>query len=192
MTDITHRNEPNMVSYDLIVPAGIDPGDPDYETRFEAERQRLEDILSREQNISRDSTVHVENIGRGADWDVIFVTIVSLAITIPEVHKKIREYAEEYNQIWGNIKSVFQRLTEGRHALYPDEYLFLVAIEHLGEIIDPAALTYKGLHRMPADNPSLKGREDILFFFEYDGNLYHIAIGRSGRVLWRGTLDIYE
>lgn len=137
-----------------------------------------------------DGSVAVRNIGRGADWLVVVLVVGGLFFTIPETHKKVRESLEEWQRIFKELKSVASWLVGTKRALYPDQYLFLVALFSLAERIEPGELTFLGRTQLPEDNPDLADKGPLLFSFS-DGSVVHqVAVGRNGHVLWANELPV--
>ena len=81
-------------------------------------------------------------------------------------------------------------MLEGRPALYPDEYLFLKAIEIVSERSSLEGMEFKGMSRLPEDNPDMRGREALMFSFGDTKELVQVAISRSGEVLWQKSIEL--
>ncbi|MGE0873572.1 MAG: hypothetical protein AB7O31_02760 [Burkholderiales bacterium] len=138
--------------------------------------------------------VAVKNIGRGADWTVVAIAIASAAGTaffaIPKAHKAIRTSLAEWGRIVKEVQSVYAWIVGDRKALYPDSYLFLLALEQARKRRDGRALTYLGVKRLPEDKPDLHNLESLLFSFRNAKCIDQVAISREGRVLWHNEIPI--
>lgn len=88
-------------------------------------------LLNEYSSGSIDGSVSVRNIGKGADWSVIVLTITGVFFAIPEAHKKVRESIEAWQLIFKQFKSLYQNVIPKKLALYPDQYLFLIALKLL-------------------------------------------------------------
>jgi hypothetical protein len=137
--------------------------------------------------------VWAQNIGRGADWVVIAVSVASavgtMLIAIPKAHKLVRESIDEWRRIYRELTSVYEWISAERPVLYPDAYLFLVALQRLSDSPD-AEVIFHGVMRLPESNPSLKGKESLLFSFTCNGCIEQVAISRLGEVLWRNSISL--
>ncbi|BBA31979.1 hypothetical protein sS8_0009 [Methylocaldum marinum] len=130
------------------------------------------------------------NIGRGADWTVLAVFFGLAAVAIPQAHKKVRESVEEWILIYRELHAFFAWLVKGRNALYPDEYLFLKAIETLSEQLRLEGMEFKGMTRIPESNPDLQGREAMIFSFGDNKRIVQVAVARNGNVLWDNSVEM--
>jgi len=176
----------------LINPFG-EPGD-DWE---EKERKEIRALLRKlEDNPGGyvPAEVGIKNIGRGADWHVLSLTILSTAtglfFAIPAVHKKVRESLEEWRRIYNEFSRLFNWLAFSSPVFYPDDYLFLVALLKLDEDTEASELEYLGCHPIPEDNPSLEGLEAMIFNFKDSDILESVAISRQGKVMWHNTTEL--
>lgn len=137
--------------------------------------------------------VSIRNIGRGADWTVIAVSITSTVaaalVAIPKAHKFVRENVEEWKRIYRELRAIYDWMCADRPALYPDAYLFLVALTQIEEIVNSESLAFIGVTRLPESNPDLAGREALLFSFTANGVVEQIAVSRTGEVLWRNSFS---
>ena len=173
----------------LINPFG-EPGD-DWE---EKERKQVETLLSKLHDNPEGfipAEVGIKNIGRGADWHVVSLTILSTAtglfFAIPAAHKKVRESLEEWRRIYNEFSRLLNWLAFSSPVYYPDHYLFLVALLKLDDDAEASELEYLGFHPIPENNPSLQGLEAMIFNFKDDDILESIAISRHGDVMWHNT-----
>jgi len=137
-------------------------------------------------------TVATRNIGKGADWIVVAVSIAGLFFTIPKAHKLVRESWEEWQRIYQEIKVVLSWLVPHKPAYYPDGYLFLIAVSVLVEDVEDSDLTFLGLDRLPEDNPDFAGREPLLFKFRRGQSIEQVAVERHGAVRWRKCVQISD
>lgn len=135
-----------------------------------------------------DGSVAIRNIGRGADWAVVVLVIGGLFFTIPEAHKRVRESLEEWRRIFKELKSVSSWLFSSKHALYPDHYLFLVAVFFVAERAETDELTFLGFTQLPESNPDLANKGALLFSFSHGRMIRQVAVGRNGDVLWENEL----
>ena len=93
-------------------------------------------------------SVTTRNVGKGANWSVIVLILSGLFFTIPEAHKRVRESLEEWRRIFKELKPLFSWLLGTKRALYPDQYLFLVALFSVAECIEPSVLVFLGFTRL--------------------------------------------
>jgi hypothetical protein len=138
--------------------------------------------------------VGIKNIGRGADWSLISISILSTAsflfFAIPAAHKKVRESLEEWKRIYNEFSSLIKWLSFSCPVYYPDHYLFLVALLKLDENTEASELIFLSSHPIPEENPDLKDLESIIFNFQ-DGELFEsVAISRQGEVLWHNSTEL--
>ncbi len=143
------------------------------------------------------ANVVIKNIGRGADWHVVSLSILcgatSLFFAIPEVHKKIRESLEEWKRIYNEFQGLIKWLANISPVYFPDHYLFLCALRILDEETEASELVFNGCHPIPNDNPDMQGLEDLIFNFINGKVLESIAVSRQGEVLWHNSTKlIYE
>lgn len=135
--------------------------------------------------------VSTRNIGRGADWTVIAVSITSAVATaffaIPKAHKLVRESIEEWRRIYRELRAIYEWVCAERSALYPDAYLFLLALTQLEKTANSTDLAFTGVMRLPESNPDLAGMEALLFSFTAGDVVEQIAVSRTGDVLWRNS-----
>lgn len=73
--------------------------------------------------------------------------------------------------------------------MLPDEYLFLEALSKLDEECEAGELVFLGANRIPTDNPSLQGLEDMVFSFQDGGLVESVAVSRSGKVQWHHSVE---
>ncbi|MBE0508694.1 MAG: hypothetical protein IBX50_18580 [Marinospirillum sp.] len=138
--------------------------------------------------------VTTKNIGKGADWLVVSVIILSSATSlffaIPAAHKKVRETLEEWDRIFKEFKSLLDWLSIKKPVMMPDQYLFLVALSRLDEELDASELVYLGANIIPTDNPSHQGLEDMVFNFHNENLVESVAVSRSGNILWHHSVQL--
>ena len=132
--------------------------------------------------------VSVRNIGKGADWSVIVLAIIGVYFAIPEAHKKIRESFEEWQHIFKELKSLYSLLIPKKTALYPNQYLFLIALNLVATKTNPEALESLGLCALPEENSDLDKYPPLLFSFKNENTLYQVATARKGVVLWENEI----
>lgn len=174
---------------ELIIVAFGEISDDEWEEEIAAEENRVRDrIASYEAGVPENAEVAAVNLGRGADWMVLAVYFGVAAIFIPEAHKKIRENIEEWARIYRELHALFSWIVEGRKVLYPDEYLFLKAIEVLSEQALDERIEFKGVTRIPENNPDRQGRESLVFSFSSGDTLRQVAVARGGDVLWTNAV----
>ncbi|WP_196157177.1 hypothetical protein [Reinekea sp. G2M2-21] len=171
-------------------------GEPSNDWR-EEERKAKQSLLRRlegnpDGNIPAE--VAIKNIGRGADWHVLSLTILSTAtglfFVIPAAHKKVRESLEEWRRIYNEFSRLLSWLAINSPIYFPDHYLFLVALLNLDEDTEASELEYLGCHPIPEDNPSLEGLEALIFNFKDGDVLESIAISRQGNVMWHNSTPL--
>lgn len=178
-------------SLKLLIAAFGELPDESWKEEVTAAKSRLrERIASYKGGIRLETEVAATNIGRGADWIVLALSFGLAAAAIPALHKKVRENIEEWRRIYRELHTFFSWVLEGRSALYPDEYLFLKAIENLSEQSLPDSMEFKGMFRIPDLNPDLQGREALIFSFSDTSQFVQVAISRSGEVLWRNSVQL--
>lgn len=140
------------------------------------------------------TTITERNIGRGADWIVIAVALVGsasyAAFAIPKAHKQVRESLEEWKRIFRELKAIYSWIRGARAALFPDTYLFLVALDRLSAAPEAANLVFQSTMRLPEDDPNMKERESLLLSFTYNLTLEQIAASRRGEVLWTNRIEL--
>lgn len=176
---------------ELIIVAFGELSDDGWEEEIAAEEKRVRDrIATYEAGAPENVEVAAVNLGRGADWMALVVSFGVAAILIPEVHKKIRENIEEWVRIYRELHALFSWVVEGRKALYPDEYLFLKAIAVLSEQALDEGMEFKGVTRIPEDNPDRQGRESLIFSFSSGDKLRQVAVARGGNVLWTNSVEL--
>lgn len=176
---------------ELIIVAFGEMSDEAWEEEVALEEKRVRHrIESYEADAPESVEVTAVNLGRGADWMVLAVSFGVAAIVIPEAHKKIRENIEEWVRIYRELHAFFRWIVEDRKALYPDEYLFLQAIAVFSEQNPDENMEFKGVTRIPEDNPDRQGRESLIFSFSGRGKLCQVAIARGGNILWTNSVEL--
>lgn len=175
----------------LVIMAFGELSDEDWKEAVAVEEEYLrERIASYDGGPPLDVEVTATNIGRGADWMVLAVSFGLAAIAIPQAHKKVRESIEEWIRIYRELHDFFSWIVEGRIALYPDEYLYLKAIEGLSEQLRLEGMEFKDMMRIPEANPDLQGREALIFSFCDDRKLVQVAVARNGTILWQNSVEL--
>jgi hypothetical protein len=138
--------------------------------------------------------VGVKNIGRGADYYVVSISILSAAsvlfFAIPTAHKKVRESLEEWKRIYNEFSRLISWFAFSSPIYYPEHYLFLVALLKLDEDTEASELTFLSCHAIPEDNPDLKGLESLIFNFQDGDVLESVAVTRQGKLLWHNTTEL--
>lgn len=169
-------------------------GDPSRH-RIEREKEEVDNLLQKLESYPGGyipAEVSTKDIGRGADWLVVSVTILSgaasLFFAIPAAHKKVRETLEEWDRIFREFKKLLDWLSIRKPIMLPDEYLFLEALSKLNEEYEASELMFLGVNRIPTDNPSLQGFEDMVFSFQHGDIIKSVAVSRSGKILWHHSV----
>lgn len=170
-------------------------GDPSQHT-VEREKDEVDSVLQKFESypgVYVPVEVGTKNIGKGADWLVVSVTILSSAtglfFAVPAAHKKVREILEEWNRIFKEFRKLLDWLSFKNHVMLPDEYLFLEALSKLDEECEASELTFLGVNKIPKHNPSLQGFEDMVFGFQDGRMIESVAVSRSGKVLWHHSVE---
>ena len=135
-------------------------------------------------------SVEIRNIGKGADWPIVILAIGGLFFTIPEATRKVRDSLEEWRRIFKEFQEVMSWILGKKRAIYPDQYLFLVGLFAVAARVEPDALTFLGLARLPEDNPDLSNNGPLLFSFAQGGVIYQVTVGRNGQVLWDNEFSV--
>lgn len=135
-------------------------------------------------------SVSLRNIGKGTDWSVIVLTITGIFLAIPEAHKKVRESYEEWQHIFKELKSFYSWLIPKKVALYPNQYLFLIALNQVVSQTNSNELVFLGFTSLPEENPDLDKYPTLLFSFENQTILYQVAIARNGDILWENKIQM--
>jgi hypothetical protein len=151
---------------------------------------KYSNLLQNYSSGSVDGSVSVRNIGKGADWLVIVLTITGIFFAIPEAHKKVRESFEEWQHIFKELKSLYSWLIPKKIVLYPNQYLFLIALNLVATKTNPKELIFLGFTSLPEENPDLDKYPTLLFSFENQTDLYQVAIARNGDVLWENKIQM--
>ncbi len=141
-------------------------------------------------NQSVNSSVSIRNIGKGADWSVIVLTITSIFFIIPEAQKKIRESVEEWQSIFKELKSIYSWIVKKKTALYPNQYLFLIALNSVVAKTNNNEFVFLGFKSLPEENPDLDKYPSLLFSFVNQQQIYQVAISRTGVILWENQLQV--
>lgn len=163
----------------------------------EQEEQAVQSILYRIEAYPEGhipAEVRIKNIGRGADWTVVSLALLSTAtglfFTIPAAHKKVRESIKEWKIIYNNYSRLIQWMAFSSPIYYPEHYLFLVALLKLDEETEASELIYLGSHTIPVPNPSLQGIESRIFNFLDGSVLESVAVSRQGEILWHNSTEL--
>jgi len=165
-------------------------GDPS-QHRVEREKEEIDGLRRKIESYPGGhipAEIRTKDIGRGADWLVVSVTILSgatgLFFAIPATHKKVRETLEEWRLIFNEFSRFLDWLSIKDPVMLPVQYLLLVALNKLDEGCDASESVFLGINGIPTDNPSLQDFEDLVFSFQ-DGDMIEcIAVSRSGKVIW--------
>jgi len=187
--EVIHREE--RVSMEII----INPfGDPS-QHRVEREKEEIDNLLLKFERYPGSYIpvkVGTRDIGKGAEWLIVSVTILSgatgLFFAIPAAHKKIRETLEEWQRIFNEFRRLLDWLSIKEPIMLPDQYLFLVALSKLNEKCEASESVFLGINRIPTDNPSLQELEDLVFSFQDGAMIESVAVSRSGKVLWHHSV----
>jgi hypothetical protein len=176
----------------LVNPFG-EPKD-DFEQEEKAAIRSILDKLETYPDGHIPAEVGIKNIGRGADWHVVSISILSAAsvlfFAIPAAHKKVRESLEEWKRIYNEFGRLIRWFSFSSPIYYPEHYLFLVALLKLDEDTEASELTFLSCHAVPEDNPSLQGLESLIFNFQ-DGDVFEsVAVTRQGEVLWHNSTEL--
>lgn len=170
-------------------------GDPS-QHKVEREKEEVDSLLQKIESYPGGyvpAEVGTKDIGKEADWLVVSVTILSSAtglfFAVPATHKKVRETLEEWDRIFKEFKRLLNWLSINKLVMLPDEYLFLEALSKLDEECEASELVFLGVNRIPTDNPSLQGFEDMVFNFQDGGMIESVAISRSGKVIWHHSVE---
>lgn len=173
-------------------------GDPSRH-RIECEKEEVDNLLQKLESYPSGcipAEVGTKDIGRGADWLVVSVTILSgaagLFFAVPAAHKRVRESLEEWDRIFREFKRLLDWLSIEKPVILPDEYLFLEALSKLDEECEASELVFLGGNRIPTDNPSFQRFEDMVFSFQDGGTIESVAVSRSGKVLWHHSVESVE
>lgn len=151
---------------------------------------KYSNLLNEYSSGSIEGSVSVRNIGKGADWSVIVLTITGIFFAIPEAHKKIRESIEEWQLIFSELKCLYQKLIPKKIALYPNQYLFLIALNFIVSKTNLETLVFLGFSTLPEENPDLDIYPTLLFSFQNKNILYQVAVARHGEVLWENQIQV--
>ncbi len=179
------------LKHEVLILAFGELSDDEWESAVEREERQLQSALNDDKNRWVGGTAKAVDIGRGADWLVLGMYFVLAGLAIPEAHKKVRENLEEWRRIYSELHQLFSRIVGKRRALYPDAYLFLVALDHLQKkCTEIGCIEFKGLCRLPESNPDLAERESLLFTFGVQDHLFQVAVARNGVVLWDNQLSL--
>lgn len=178
----------------IIVPFGEVPDD-EWDARIAEAEESYRRRLNEYPGGPVQASISARNIGRGADWFVLVVSFSSAIaggfFAIPKAHKLVRESIEEWGRIFDELKNIFKRLAPPK-ALYPDAYLFLIALRDADESNDKSNLEFHGYKRLPEDNPDFRDLESLVFTFSKNGTLKQVAVSRQGHVLWRNDIELSD
>lgn len=178
----------------IIVPFGEVPDD-EWDERIADAEESYRTRLNEYPRGPVPASISPRNIGRGADWIVLVVSFGSAIaggfFAIPKAHKLVRESIEEWGRIFDELTSIFNRLDPPK-ALYPDAYLFLIALRDVDQSNDKSNLEFHGYKRLPEDNPDLRDLESLLFTFSRNGTVKQVAVSRQGHILWRNNAELAD
>ena len=170
-------------------------GEIDDSAVFNVESAAISSYTSLMQNYTQgsiDGSVSVRNIGKGADWSVIVLTITGIFFAIPEAHKKVRESFEEWQHIFKELKSLYTWLIPKKIALYPNQYLFLIALNAISTQTKPRDLIFLGFTSLPEQSPDLDEYPALLFSFANKTEILQIAIARNGEIFWENKIQLVD
>jgi len=152
---------------------------PEIEQRISALLREYEEYL--------EFSLEQRNLGKGADWPTVAVTIAGIAGTaffvIPEVHKKIREAIEEWKIIGKNVKKLIQYISaHERVVVYPVELLLIESIVHLEQVASIEGISFGGLRVIaePGSHEHISGLFE--FTFATDSKGWKISIKGNGEL----------
>jgi hypothetical protein len=171
-------------------------GEPNgnYEQRKCDEIKLIKDRFNKYSTANIAADIDVKNIGKGADWEVISISIPAIAtalfFTIPAVHKKIRESIEEWQRISNEFKLLVKWMSFTSPVYYSEHFLFLTALASFENKVEVSNLIYLGCKTLPEDNPSLQGLEDLIFNFKNENTVISIAVSRDGNILWNNGFEV--
>lgn len=113
-----------------------------------------------------DCSINELNLGAGADWPTIAVTIGFGFFAIPEAHKRIREALEEWAMIGERVKALIQKLSKSNSLVSePLEILFIEASEKLLSLTNQDDAIFLGYYEVQqiGSNENIHGVYDFLF-----------------------------
>lgn len=178
-------------THQLLVLAFGDLSDDSWREEIAAAELRVRKrIASYDGQPRLDADVSKTNIGRGADWTVLAISFGMAAIAVPTLHKKVWENIEEWKRLYHELHAFFTWILEEKKALYPDNYLFVKAVEILSAQLFMEGMEFKGVSRIPEANPDLQGREALIFSFGDAKKIVQVAMSRSGDVLWQNSVSL--
>jgi len=149
--------------------------------------QRIDELLSGYEE-ALEYTVRDDNLGVGADWPVIIVTVGSIAgaafFLIPEAHKRVREALEEWKLIGENIKKLIGKLKITERVLVnPVELLMIEAVEQLNKTTNLEDVVYLGFEQLsqPGSHEQISGA--YAFRFELPGEKWEVVIAGDSTLI---------
>lgn len=178
----------NVYLNELGEPIGGEEWEAEVEVKLREIKSELEKELGFEVEVSS------ENLGAGADWVVITITLVHGFFIIPAAHKLIREAIEE----WGRIFNHFRKLRnwlEKKYSvtMHSPGYSLIDAIERLevrGELEDAVFLDHSMLPRrdyMPVLNTSESS--DQIFVIRVTSGLRIFIYDHKGELMSERIID---
>lgn len=177
-------------SLDILVPEFSEIDDSEFSRAEEKAIAYYSSLLQTYPGAPAEGSASTRNIGKGADWIVVVISLGSLFFVIPKAHKHLRESLEEWQRIYKEFKSLISWLLGNKPALYPDQYLFLVALFVAAETANSNDLVFLGFTRLPEDQPDLFDHGSLLFSFGSAALVIQVAVGRNGHVLWQNELEL--
>ena len=179
---------------EVLINSFGDPGGHNYEQKKLDDIKLIQDRFNEYSTQSITAKIEVKDIGKGADWEVISISIPTIAtalfFTIPAAHKKIRESIEEWHRISNEFKSFVKWMSFTSSVYYSDHFLFLSSLASFDDKVDVANLIYLGCKKLPEDNPSLQGLEALIFNFKNENTVISVAVSRNGNILWSNSFEV--
>ena len=179
---------------EVLINSFGDPSDENYEQKKLFDIKLTQDRFNKYSAQSIPAKIEVKNIGKGADWEVISISIPAVAtalfFTIPATHKKIRESIEEWHRISNEFKRLVKWMSFTSPVYYSDHFLFLSSLASFDDTVDVSNLIYLGSNKLPEDNPSLQGLEALIFNFKSENTVINVAVSRNGNILWSNSFEV--
>ncbi|EIV1777536.1 hypothetical protein MOU97_004221 [Vibrio vulnificus] len=131
--------------------------------------------------------IRESNIGRGADYPVTVIQVISVlgfvGFVIPEAHKRVRESLEEWSRIRDYFSKLSALLSQNNSIIaLPDEVLFAKSAEALlteTKASDAVFVRYESIHSVGSFEKfaGLKG-----FYFDCQNKQWRVVIDGQGTV----------
>ncbi len=142
-----------------------------------------------------EASVFPRNIGQDGDWTVLVVSFGSAIaggfFAIPKAHMLVRESIEEWGRVFEELTSIVSHLDPPK-TLYPDVYLFLMALRDVDRPGEKDSFQFHGYKRLPESDPDLRDLESLLFTFSRKGTLKQVAVSRYAQILWRNDPELAD